>query len=181
MKPRSVRIEAQRLLQLQGYFKGADGESEPFYQEMEHGVRVKNSSVSVVGSSARVHSSIPGVLTGHPKPAIRGHLKTGHREESRGTLTPAGGTIASAGMSNVLSDENRQSILALGRLGWTLRRIEQATGVRRETAANYLKAAGIGVRPPGGWGHRGPAKPAIEVTTDSGSSTPDSKPAIQSS
>ena len=82
-------------------------------------------------------------------------------------------------MSNVLSDEKRQQILALGRLGWTLRRIEQATGVRRETAANYLKAAGIGVRPPGGWGHRGPAKPAIEVTADPGSSKSDSKPAIE--
>jgi hypothetical protein len=82
-------------------------------------------------------------------------------------------------MSNVLNDEKRQQIIALGRLGWTLRRIEQATGVRRETAANYLKAAGIGVRPPGGWGHRGPSKPAIEVTSDSGSATPDSKPAIE--
>jgi len=39
-----------------------------------------------------------------------------------------------------LSDEKRQQILALGRLGWTLRRIEQATGVRRETAANYAKS-----------------------------------------
>ena len=70
-------------------------------------------------------------------------------------------------MSNVLSDEKRQQILALGRLGWPLRRIEQATGVRRETAGAYLKAAGIGVRPPGGWGRRGPAKPANGVTTDS--------------
>jgi hypothetical protein len=70
-------------------------------------------------------------------------------------------------MSNVLSDEKRQQILALGRLGWPLRRIEQATGVRRETASAYLKAAGIYVRPPGGWGRRAPAKPANEVTTDS--------------
>src|SRR6202163_2014249 len=70
-------------------------------------------------------------------------------------------------MSNVLSDDKRQQILALGRLGWPLRRIEQATGVRRETAGAYLKAAGIYVRPPGGWGHRAPAKPANEVTTDS--------------
>src|SRR5262249_54786609 len=52
-------------------------------------------------------------------------------------------------MSNVLSDEKRQQILALGRLGWTLRQIEQAIGVRRETASNYLKAAGIEVYPPG--------------------------------
>jgi transposase len=78
-------------------------------------------------------------------------------------------------MSNVLSDEKRQQILALGRLGWTLRRIEQATGVRRETAANYLKAAGIAVRAPGGWGHRGPSRPAIQVTTEVGSPNQDSK------
>ena len=36
-------------------------------------------------------------------------------------------------MGNVLTDEKQQQILALGRLGWTLRRIEAATGVRRET------------------------------------------------
>src|SRR5258708_10575732 len=70
-------------------------------------------------------------------------------------------------MSNVLRDEKRQQIVALGRLGWPLRRIEQATGVRRETAGAYVKAAGIGVRPTGGWGRRAPAKPANEVTTDS--------------
>ena len=68
-------------------------------------------------------------------------------------------------MSNVLSDDKRQQIIALGRLGWSLRRIEQATGVRRETAGAYLKAAGINVRAPGGWGRA--AKPAIQVTTDS--------------
>ena len=71
-------------------------------------------------------------------------------------------------MSNVLSEEKKQQVIALGRLGWPLRRIEQATGVRRETAGAYLKAAGIAVRPPGAWGRRAPAKPANEVTTDSG-------------
>jgi len=70
-------------------------------------------------------------------------------------------------MSNALSEEKRQQVLALGRLGWPLRRIEQETGVRRETASAYLKAAGIGVRPPGAWGRRPPAKPANEVTTGS--------------
>jgi transposase len=70
-------------------------------------------------------------------------------------------------MSNVLSDDKRQQIIALGRLGWSLRRIEQATGVRRETAGAYLKAAGIRVRSPGGWGRRALAKPANGVTTDS--------------
>jgi len=56
-------------------------------------------------------------------------------------------------MANILDEEKRQQILALGRLGWTLRRIEEATGVRRETASRYLKRAGIEVRPPGRWGH----------------------------
>jgi len=69
-------------------------------------------------------------------------------------------------MANVLSKEKRQQVLALGRLGWTLRRIEEATGVRRETASGYLKAAGIAVREPGRWGRA--ANPAIEVSTDSG-------------
>jgi transposase len=71
-------------------------------------------------------------------------------------------------MSNVLNEEKKQQVIALGKLGWALRRIEQATGVRRETAGAYLKTAGIAVRPPGAWGRRAPAKPANEVTPDSG-------------
>src|SRR5207249_6564141 len=78
-------------------------------------------------------------------------------------------------MSNVLNEEKKQQVIALGKLGWTLRRIEQATGVRRETAAAYLKAAGIAVRPPGGWGRRAPAKPAVEVITDCGAESADHK------
>jgi hypothetical protein len=68
-------------------------------------------------------------------------------------------------MSNVLSEEQRQQVIALGKLGWSLRRIEEATGVRRETASGYLKAAGVVVCLPG-WGRRAPAKPAIGMTTD---------------
>ena len=71
-------------------------------------------------------------------------------------------------MSNVLNEDKKQQVIALGKLGWPLRRIEQVTGVRRETAGVYLKAAGIAVRPPGAWGRRAPAKPANEVTPDSG-------------
>lgn len=69
-------------------------------------------------------------------------------------------------MANVLSDDKREQVMALGRLGWPLRRIEEVTGVRRETASAYLKAAGIPVRPPGGWGRQPPAKPANEASTD---------------
>ena len=49
-------------------------------------------------------------------------------------------------MSDVLNKEKQQQIIVLGRLGWPLRRIEQQTGVRRETVSGYLKAAGIAVR-----------------------------------
>ena len=65
-----------------------------------------------------------------------------------------------------MSEEKRQQVLALGRLGWPLRRIQQETGIRRETAGAYLKAAGIAIRAPGGWGRRTPAKPANEVSPD---------------
>ena len=66
-------------------------------------------------------------------------------------------------------------MIALGRLGWSLRRIEQATGVRRETAGVYLRSVGIALRTPGGWGRKPPAKAAISATADTG----DSKPAIE--
>ena len=71
-------------------------------------------------------------------------------------------------MSNVLDDTKQHQIVALGRLGWSLRRIEQAVAVRRETIGGY---------PQGGRHRRArprPAqrikpKPAIsqEVSTDS--------------
>jgi transposase len=71
-------------------------------------------------------------------------------------------------MSNVLDDHKQQEIRALGRLGWTLSRIQDATGVRRETIGGYLKAAGIPVRSRGRPSESKP-KPAIsgEVSTDS--------------
>src|SRR5438309_563699 len=84
-------------------------------------------------------------------------------------------------MSNALSEQAKQQVIALGRLGWSLRRIEQETGVRRETASVYLKAAGITVGPRGRPRRQGAsakpaisvvsglaAKPAISVATDSG-------------
>ena len=78
-------------------------------------------------------------------------------------------------MGNVLSDEKKQQVLALGRLGWSLRRIEEATGVRRETSSGYLRAVGIAVRPARQWGH-GHAKAAKEVISDPGCDA-DSNPA----
>ncbi len=70
-------------------------------------------------------------------------------------------------MANVVSEEKKQQVLGLGRLGWPLRRIEEETGIRRETASRYLKAAGILIRSPGGWGRRPPPKAAKEALTDS--------------
>jgi hypothetical protein len=69
-------------------------------------------------------------------------------------------------VSNVLSDDKKQQVIALGRLGWSLRRIEAAVHIRRETVGGYLRAAGIAIRPPGGWGRLTPAKAANEVITD---------------
>jgi transposase len=88
-------------------------------------------------------------------------------------------------VSNVLSEEQKQQVIALGRLGWSLRRIERETRVRRETISAYLKEAGVALRPPRGRRIRAkpasragevppdptPAKPASEfeeVTPDSG-------------
>jgi transposase len=62
-----------------------------------------------------------------------------------------------------LSDEKKQQVLALGRLGWSLRRIQEATGVRRETASSYLKGADIAVRAPR---TRRPPRPASGSITD---------------
>lgn len=75
-------------------------------------------------------------------------------------------------MANVLSEEKRRQVEALGRLGWSLRRIQRETHVRRETAGAYLKAAGIAVRAP----TRG-AKPASVEGVISDSVRGISKPA----
>jgi transposase len=75
-------------------------------------------------------------------------------------------------MGNVLEKAKQEQVIALGRLGWSLRRIEQATGVRRETAGGYLRSVGIALRTPGGWGRKPPAKAAISATAYSGDSKP---------
>jgi hypothetical protein len=48
-----------------------------------------------------------------------------------------------------LGEEKKQQVMALGRLGWSLRKIQKATGVHRITAAEYLRVAGIALRPLG--------------------------------
>jgi len=80
-----------------------------------------------------------------------------------------------------LNEEKKQQVIALGRLGWSLRRIERETGVRRETISAYLKEAGVGLRPPRG--RQLPAKPASPadgVTTDPEAPQPASEVAADS-
>src|SRR5437667_1406208 len=75
-------------------------------------------------------------------------------------------------MANVLKDEKKQQIIALGRLGWSLRKIQEATRVRRETISAYLRGAGVEIWPPGRWKREGKAKPAIQVITGSEAAKP---------
>src|SRR5574337_1104521 len=77
-------------------------------------------------------------------------------------------------MANVLSESKRQQVVALGRLNWSLRQIQEAVKVRRETASAYLKAAGVPIRT--ARGRRPPPKPASQASTESGA---DSNPARQ--
>jgi transposase len=72
-------------------------------------------------------------------------------------------------VSNVLSEDKKQQVIALGLLDWSLRRIEAATG---ECAG---KPQPVSSGPPGSLcgrpadgGRRASAKPANEVTTDFG-------------
>src|SRR4030095_3403472 len=111
----------------------------------------------------------------HPKPAIARHLKTGHHAERTETWPPGGVHDSFAPMSNVLDDHTQQQVVALGRLGWSLRRIEETTGVRRETASGYLKAAGIPVR---GRGARPRVCPPKPPTTPGVSTASMANPAI---
>lgn len=60
-------------------------------------------------------------LRGHPKPAT----------VRPGTLTATRALVGSVDMSNILSEEKKKQVIALGKLGWSWRRIEEATGVRR--------------------------------------------------
>jgi hypothetical protein len=75
-------------------------------------------------------------------------------------------------MVNVLQDEKKQQIIALGRLGWSLRKIQEATRVRRETISAYLRGAGVEIWPPGRWKREGKAKAAIPVITGSEAAKP---------
>jgi transposase len=78
-----------------------------------------------------------------------------------------------------LNEQIKQQIIGLGRLGWSLRHIQKSTGVRRETAATYLREAGVAVRAPGQWGRGSPvADPPSAIATDAESGPAGAKPAI---
>ena len=84
-----------------------------------------------------------------------------------------GGKLSSVLVSNVLNEEKKQQAIALGRLGWSLRQIQKAIGVRRETISVYLRAAGVAMRAPRG--QYIPAKPASQeegVITDPAEAKP---------
>jgi hypothetical protein len=49
-------------------------------------------------------------------------------------------------MSNVLDETKQQQVIALGRLGWSLRRIESMTGVRLDTVSGHRKTADVAIR-----------------------------------
>jgi len=63
-----------------------------------------------------------------------------------------------------MSKAEQEQVVALGKLQWSLRKIEEATGCRRETVGKYLRLAGVPVRPPGRWGHA----PATAAAADGG-------------
>ena len=86
-------------------------------------------------------------------------------------MTKARDLWSRAGMANVLSQDRRQQVVALGRLGWSLRRIEAETRVRRETASGYLRAAGVAVRSAGGSPRVWPPKPATSAGVSTGFSS----------
>ena len=79
-------------------------------------------------------------------------------------------------MANVLKDEKKQQIITLGRLGWSLRKIQEATRVRRETISAYLRGAGCGnmaagkmeARKKGKTGHNGDHRLGCSKTGPSG-------------
>ena len=104
---------------------------------------------------ARISPGKSLALGGHPKPANEGHLKTGQRKSGRTLSTTEG--VPSVDVSNVLSEEKQQQVIALGRLGWSLRRIQKETGVRRETAGGLPEGGRrrrSGRRERGAGGHR---------------------------
>jgi len=85
-------------------------------------------------------------------------------------------------MGNVLSHTKQQQVVALGRLGWSLRRIAVETQVHRDTAGAYLRVAGVPVRGRGGRPTVWPPKPSttVAVSTDPAAAKPATTPEVSS-
>jgi len=83
-------------------------------------------------------------------------------------------------MGNVLSHTKQQQVIALGRLGWSLRRIAAETDVHRDTVGGYLRAAGVPVRGRGGRPTVWPPKPTTmeAVSTDPAAAKPATTPEV---
>ncbi len=90
----------------------------------------------------RIDCSVSLHPTRTSNPLIKSSTRTKNRQDARwcrGAPTRGSGVnpLTSSvnhllvNMSNVLSEDKEQQVIALGKLGWPLRRIEQATGVRR--------------------------------------------------
>jgi len=90
----------------------------------------------------------------------------GDAEENRGVITMPPRLKQRRRTSAIT--QGRSVSIALGRLGWSLRRIKQATRMRREPARTYLKPQGLGT-PPSCGGH---SKTGQGVITDSGPNKP---------
>ncbi len=128
-------------------------------------------------SSPRFHGQLPThascfrqILGGHPKAAINRHLKTGHfltpvdRDVDRDEGLRAPQSLWETSWIRAHSSKSSRWADSDGRCG----ALSERPGVRRETASDYLKAAGIPVRGRGRPGEE-KGKPAIsaEVSTDS--------------
>jgi hypothetical protein len=128
--------------------------------------------VSVVGSPSVVPADVtPQRLDGHPKPRPVVDTPNPASEVGVQDIDAAGGLMVPRRRANLLGDDRKQQVRVLGQPGWTLRRIEGAPGVRRETASAYLKAAGIAVRDPR-HRHLTAPNPASEASTDSATLPP---------
>ena len=71
-------------------------------------------------------------------------------------------------MANYLKMTKRQQVIALLELGWTYRRIEAETGVRRETVSRYDRSAPVQMRP-----KCSPARTVRRAVADPAATDPD--------
>src|SRR5438094_1887432 len=103
-------------------------------------------------------------LSEHPKAAIHEHLKSGHTFRRNVQDIDSSGRVSSLSQhGECLEGREETTNHRLGTTGWSLRKIQETTRVRRETISAYLRGASVEIWPPGRWKREGKAKPAIEV------------------